>query len=76
MKKKVPLTEDPAFRDLNMDDLGTDWDHYSGLPSPTAYEKRNKEKKRMEDQLEDGVDIFSVYRNKKTTFSDSLEDDE
>ena len=76
MNKKVPLTEDPAFRDLNMDDLGADWDHYSGLPSPTAYEKRNKEKKRMEDQLEDGVDIFSVYRNKKTTFSDSLEDDE
>ena len=30
----------------------------------------------MEDQLEDGVDIFSVYGNKKTTFSDSLEDDE
>ena len=52
-----------------------DWDHYSGLPSPTAYEKRKIEKK-MEEELEDGIDILSVYKKKKTTFSDSLEDDE
>lgn len=52
-----------------------DWDHYSGLPSPKAYEKRKVEKK-MEEELEDGIDIFSVYKRKKTTFSDSLEDDE
>ena len=52
-----------------------DWDHYSGLPSPKAYEKRKVEKK-MEEELEDGIDILSVYKRKKTTFSDSLEDDE
>lgn len=52
-----------------------DWDHYSGLPSPTAYEKRKVEKK-MEEELEDGIDIFPVYRSKKTTYSDSLEDEE
>jgi len=74
MNKKVPLTEDPAFERLNIDE-GL-WDHYSGLPSPTAYEKRNKEKKKMEEELEDGVDMFSVYKKKKTTFSESLEDDE
>jgi hypothetical protein len=52
-----------------------DWDYYSGLPSPMAYEKRKVEKK-MEEELEDGVDIFSVYRKKKTTYSESLEDEE
>lgn len=52
-----------------------DWDHYSGLPSPKAYEKRKIEKK-MEEELEDGVDILSVYKKKKTTFSESLEDEE
>ena len=52
-----------------------DWDHYSGLPSPKAYEKRKVEKK-MEEELEDGIDILSVHKRKKTTFSDSLEDDE
>lgn len=52
-----------------------DWDHYSGLPSPMAYEKRKVEKK-MEEELEDGVDIFSAYRKKKTTYSESLEDEE
>jgi len=31
---------------------------------------------REENDFQDGIDIFSVYRNKKTTFSESLEDDE
>ncbi len=29
-----------------------------------------------ENDFQDGIDIFSVYRKKKTTFSESLEDDE
>ena len=31
---------------------------------------------REENDFQDGVDIFSVYRKRKTTFSESLEDDE
>ena len=30
----------------------------------------------IDDDFQDGIDILSVYKNKKTTFSDSLEDDE
>jgi len=26
-RKRLPLTEDPAFRDLNTDDLGPEWDN-------------------------------------------------
>jgi hypothetical protein len=35
-----------------------------------------KSKEREENDYEDGIDIFSVYKRKKTTFSESLEDDE
>lgn len=35
-----------------------------------------KSEEREENVYEDGIDIFSVYKRKKTTFSDSLEDDE
>lgn len=35
-----------------------------------------KSEEREENVYEDGIDIFSVYRKKKTTFSESLEDDE
>jgi hypothetical protein len=31
---------------------------------------------REENDFQDGIDIFSVYRKRKTSFSDSLEDDE
>jgi len=31
---------------------------------------------REENDFQDRIDIFSVYRKKKTTFSESLEDDE
>ena len=31
---------------------------------------------REENDFQDGIDIFSVYRKRKTTFSESLEDDE
>ena len=37
---------------------------------------RNDIREREENDYQDGVDIFSVYKRKKTTFSDSLEDDE
>jgi len=30
----------------------------------------------IDDDFQDGIDILSVYKKKKTTFSDSLEDDE
>ena len=35
-----------------------------------------KSEEREENDYEDGIDIFSVYKRKKTTFSESLEDDE
>lgn len=35
-----------------------------------------KSEEREENVYEDGIDIFSVYRRKKTTFSESLEDEE
>ena len=35
-----------------------------------------KSEEREENGYEDGIDIFSVYKRKKTTFSESLEDDE
>lgn len=35
-----------------------------------------KSEEREENVYEDGIDIFSVYKRKKTTFSESLEDDE
>jgi hypothetical protein len=35
-----------------------------------------KSEEREENGYEDGVDIFSAYKRKKTTFSESLEDDE
>ena len=37
---------------------------------------RNDIREREENNFEDGIDIFSVYKRKKTTFSESLEDDE
>lgn len=37
---------------------------------------KNRVGEREENDYQDGVDIFSVYKRKKTTFSDSLEDDE
>ena len=53
-----------------------DWDYYSGLPSPRAYEKRNKIKKMNDQDFEDGVDDYSPLYRDKTTFSDTLEDEE
>jgi hypothetical protein len=35
-----------------------------------------KSEEREENVYEDGIDIFSVYKRKKTTFSESLEDEE
>ena len=35
-----------------------------------------KSEEREENVYEDGIDIFSVYGKKKTTFSESLEDEE
>ena len=37
---------------------------------------RNRVGEREENDYQDGVDIFSVYKRKKTTFSESLEDEE
>ena len=37
---------------------------------------RSDIREREENDFQDGIDIFSVYGNKKTTFSESLEDDE
>ena len=48
-----------------------DWDHYSGLPSPLAYQKREIEKK-LEVEYNDDRD----YRPGKRTYSDGLEDEE
>ena len=51
-----------------------EWDYYSGLPSPLAYEKRKQEKK-MEEDFEDGVVFYSPYPKKTETFNDELDDE-
>ena len=54
-----------------------DWDHYSGLPSPLAYQRREIEKKlEMEYDDDSQDDDNSGYRPSKKTYSDSLEDEE
>ena len=54
-----------------------DWDHYSGLPSPMAYQRREVEKKlEMEYGDDDSQDDDREYKPSKRTYSDSLEDEE
>jgi len=53
-----------------------DWDHYSGLPSPLAYQKREIEKKLEMEYDDDSQDDDNEYRPSKKTYSDSLEDEE
>lgn len=55
-----------------------DWDHYSGLPSPLAYQKREIEKKsEMEYDDDDSQDDDDRgCRSSRKTYSDSLEDEE
>ena len=53
-----------------------DWDHYSGLPSPLAYQRREIEKKLEMEYDDDSQDDDKEYRPSKRTYSDSLEDEE
>jgi len=53
-----------------------DWDHYSGLPSPLAYQRREIEKKLEMEYDDDSQDDDNEYRPSKKTYSDSLEDEE
>ena len=54
-----------------------EWDHYSGLPSPLAYQRREIEKK-LEMEYDDNSqdDDDRGYKPSKRTYSDSLEDEE
>ena len=53
-----------------------DWDHYSGLPSPMAYQRREIEKKLEMEYDDDSQDDDKEYNPSKKTYSDSLEDEE
>ena len=53
-----------------------DWDHYSGLPSPMAYQRREVEKKLEMEYDDDSQDDDKEYSPSKRTYSDSLEDEE
>jgi len=53
-----------------------DWDHYSGLPSPLAYQRREVEKKLEMEYDDDSQDDDKEYSPSKRTYSDSLEDEE
>ena len=54
-----------------------DWDHYSGLPSPMAYQRREIEKKlEMEYDNDSQDDDDRGYRPSKRTYSEELEDEE
>ena len=53
-----------------------DWDHYSGLPSPLAYQRREIEKKLEMEYDDDSQDDDKEYSPSKRTYSDSLEDEE
>ena len=53
-----------------------DWDHYSGLPSPLAYQRREIEKKLEMEYDDDSQDDDKEYSPRKRTYSDSLEDEE
>lgn len=55
-----------------------EWDHYSGLPSPVAYQRRESEKKLEMEYDDDSQDDDDRGYNKpsKKTYSDSLEDEE
>jgi len=53
-----------------------DWDHYSGVPSPLAYQRREIEKKLEMEYDDDSQDDDNEYRPSKKTYSDSLEDEE
>jgi hypothetical protein len=54
-----------------------DWDHYSGLPSPLAYQKREIEKKLEVEYNDDSQDNDDRdCRPGKRTYSDGLEDEE
>ena len=53
-----------------------DWDHYSGLPSPLAYQRREIEKKLEMEYDDDSQDDDKEYNPSKKTYSDSLEDEE
>lgn len=54
-----------------------DWDHYSGLPSPIAYQRREIEKKLEMEYDDDSQDDDNPgYRPSKKTYSEELEDEE
>ena len=54
-----------------------DWDHYSGLPSPIAYQRRELEKKLEMEYDDDSQDDDNPgYRPSKKTYSEELEDEE
>ena len=53
-----------------------DWDYYSGLPSPMAYQRREIEKKLEMEYDDDSQDDDKEYSPSKRTYSDSLEDEE
>ena len=53
-----------------------DWDHYSGLPSPLAYQRREIEKKLEMEYDDDSQDDDRGYRPSKRTYSEELEDEE
>ena len=53
-----------------------DWDHYSGPPSPLAYQRREIEKKLEMEYDDDSQDDDKEYSPSKRTYSDSLEDEE
>ena len=53
-----------------------EWDHYSGLPSPLAYQRREIEKKLEMEYDDDSQDDDKEYSPSKRTYSDSLEDEE
>ena len=53
-----------------------EWDYYSGLPSPLAYQRREIEKKLEMEYDDDSQDDDKEYSPSKRTYSDSLEDEE
>ena len=54
-----------------------DWDYYSGLPSPLAYQRREIEKKLEMEYDDDSQDDDNPgYRPSKKTYSEELEDEE
>ena len=53
-----------------------DWDYYSGLPSPMAYQRREIEKKLEMEYDDDSQDDDKEYSPSKRTYSEELEDEE